>query len=106
MTFPVDLLNWFKVFAKVFNPRVLLLIVANAAFFYGNIVASDYSVKINKPYHFDIIMYVWFGILALEILIITGIVGFDQILEAKKAASPKRGGRGSKGSNNGQTTSV
>jgi hypothetical protein len=59
---------WLKLFGKVFNPRVLLLIVANAAYFYGNMKASEYAIQKDMLYRFDIVAYVWFALVGLEIL--------------------------------------
>lgn len=98
MTLPAqDPASWWKLFSKAFNRRVLLLITLDAIFFYANVFASDYSIKNNYVYDFVTVTYLWLGLIAVEILIITGIVAFDQILESKAQQTQKKPtGRGSR----------
>lgn len=83
MTTDPNAFQWFSEFKKVFSPRVLLLLVLNGAAFWGNSFASDHAVGMHESYAYSTVVYVWLGFIALQILIITGIVVFDQILETK-----------------------
>jgi len=76
--------KWFRELAQVFSARVMLLLVLDVVFYAGIFGMDDHAKSYSEPFAFAVVSYIWFGFVGLQLLTHTGVVAFDQVLEAKR----------------------